>query len=242
MGIKMDKEINYMKIFLAIIIMFAFAISANACVSNTNEKNITVVLVGDSTVTDDVGWGGAFAELFNDKVKVLNFSKKGSSSKSFYDLKYFVPALKAKPNYVFIQFGHNGQPGKGPDRETDPATTYRDYLKIYINESRKIGATPILVSSVTRRTFKNGKVKPSLLPWAKAVKAVAAEMKVPFIDLHTASVNYHNKIGKKASMTLNAEPKDNTHLNKKGAKAIANLVVIDLKKVAPDLAAYLKNN
>jgi len=241
MAIKMDMEVNYMKIFLAIIIMFVVAISANACVSNVHEKNITIVLVGDSTVTDDVGWGKAFADRLNDKVKVLNFSKKGSSSKSFYNLKYFVPALKAKPDYIFIQFGHNGQPGKGPDRETDPATTYRDYLKIYINESRKIGATPILISSVTRRTFgKDGKVKPSLLPWAKAVKAVASEMKVPFIDLHTASVNYHNKIGKKASMALNAEPKDNTHLNKKGAEAIANLVVIDLKQVAPDIAAYLK--
>ncbi|MCK5852419.1 hypothetical protein KAH27_05250 [bacterium] len=126
----------------------------NACVSNIHEKNITIVLVGDSTVTDDVGWGGAFAERLNDKVKTLNFAKKGSSSKSFYDLKYFVPALKAKPDYVFIQFGHNDQPGKGPDRETDP--------------------------------------------------------------------------------------KDKTHLNKKGAEVIANLVVIDLKQVAPDLASYLK--
>ncbi len=241
MVIKTDAEINYMKILSAIIITVALAISANASVSNVHEKSITIVLVGDSTVTEDVGWGKAFAERFNDKVKIINFAKKGSSSKSFYNLKYFVPALKAKPDYIFIQFGHNGQPGKGPDRETDPDTTYRDYLKLYVNESREIGAMPILVSSVTRRTFgKDGKVRPSLLPWAKAVKSVSSEMKVPFIDLHTASVNYHNKIGEKASMILNAEPKDKTHLNKKGAEAIANLLVVELKQVTPDLAAYLK--
>ena len=45
---------------------------------------------------------------------------------------------------------------------------------------------------------------------------------------------------KKASMALNAEPKDKTHLNQKGAKAIANLVVINLKQAAPDIAACLK--
>ncbi len=38
MAIKMDMEVNYMKIFLAIIIMFVTAISANACVSNVHEK------------------------------------------------------------------------------------------------------------------------------------------------------------------------------------------------------------
>ena len=231
-----------MKNLILILIVLTFALNVNANVSNV-QKKITVALIGDSTVTDDVGWGKAFADRFNDKVKVLNFSVKGSSSKSFYDLKYFVPALKAKPDYVLIQFGHNGQPGKGPDRETDPNTTYKDYLRLYVDLFKQVGSKPILVSSVTRRTFgKDGVVHPSLLPWAKAVKALATEMNVPFIDLHTASVNYHNKIGEKASMALNAEPKDKTHLNRKGAVAIANLVVNELKHAAPELAAYLKND
>ena len=32
-------------------------------------------------------------------------------------------ASAAKGDYYLIQFGHNDQPGKGPERETDPATT-----------------------------------------------------------------------------------------------------------------------
>ena len=111
--------------------------------------------------------------------------------------------LDAKPDWVLIQFGHNDQPGKGPERETDPATTYRDYLKIYVTAFREIGATPILVSSVTRRHFDtDGKVQSTLTPWAIAAKEVAAEMKVPFIDLHTASVDFHNKIGPEKSTDL----------------------------------------
>ena len=34
--------------------------------SAAQEKPVTVVLVGDSTVTDDAGWGRAFAARFND--------------------------------------------------------------------------------------------------------------------------------------------------------------------------------
>jgi len=226
---------------MLIVVINVNAIAKKSTTTNTCQEKIIIALIGDSTVTDDVGWGKSFAKRFNDKVKVLNFSIKGSSSKSFYDKKFYIPALKAKPDYVLIQFGHNDQPGKGPDRETDPSTTYSYYLFLYVKMFQEIGAKPILVSSVTRRTFgKNGKISPSLLPWANAVRRLATEIKVPFIDLHTASINFHNKIGEKASMKLNAEPKDKTHLNQKGADAIANLVVEELKKAEPSLAKYLK--
>ena len=54
----------------------------------------------------------------------------------------------------------------------------------------------------------SGKIKSTLTPWAEAAKAVAAESKVPFIDLHAASINYHNKIGLETSMTFNLEEGD----------------------------------
>ena len=142
---------------------------------------------------------------------------------------------------MLIQFGHNDQPGKGPERETDPATSYRDYLKIYVKEFRGIGSKPIIVSSVTRRIFdESGKIKSTLTPWAEAAKAVAAESKVPFIDLHAASINYHNKIGLETSMTFNLEEGDTTHFNQKGAEAITDLILKELKTVAKDLASYIK--
>jgi pectinesterase len=210
-------------------------------ISHAQEKNLTVALIGDSTVTDQAGWGKAFAGRFNDHVTVLNFSAGGRSAKSWYDEKRLPKVLAAKPDYVLIQFGHNGQPGKGPERETDPATTYRDYLKIYVKAFREIGATPILVSSVTRRHFdENGKITSTLTPWAEAAKEVAAEMKVPFIDLHAASIAYHNKIGPEASMAFNPKEADTTHFNQKGAEAITDLIVQELKQACEDLARYLK--
>ncbi|MCB1089609.1 MAG: sulfatase-like hydrolase/transferase, partial [Verrucomicrobiae bacterium] len=105
----------------------------------SEEKKIIVALLGDSTVTDSAGWGLAFAGKFRSDVQVLNFAAGGRSAKSWLAEGRLPAVLEAKPDYVFIQFGHNGQPGKGPERETDPATTYRDYLRQYVKEFRAIG-------------------------------------------------------------------------------------------------------
>jgi len=220
-------------------VLFTFFLSTG--ISNAQEKNITIALIGDSTVTDPSGWGKAFAGRFHDRATVLNFAAGGRSSKSWYDEKRLPEVLKAKPDYVLMQFGHNDQPGKGPKRETDPATSYRDYLKTYVKAFREIGATPILVSSVTRRRFdENDKIETTLTPWVVGAKAVAAEMKVPFIDLHSASIDYHNRIGPKMSMAFNPKEGDVTHFNQKGAEAITDLIVRELKQACTDLVPYLQ--
>lgn len=218
-------------------------------------EECVVALVGDSTVTDTAGWGAAFAERMRTHVKVLNFAAGGRSAKSWLAEGRLPEVLAAKPDFVLIQFGHNGQPGKGPERETDPETSYREYLRRYVEEFRAIGSEPILVSSVTRRDFTDegtirtvppadgrfgkGVTRP-LLPWARAAAAVARETKVDFIDLYQASVDYHNAIGEKASLTFEPKEGDITHFNEAGAAAIANLVVGELRKTQSGLLEHLK--
>lgn len=216
-------------------------------------KSLVVALIGDSTVTDTSGWGRAFADSFDSSVRIVNFAAGGRSSKSFFDENRFDPVLELKPEYLFIQFGHNGQPGKGPKRETDPETTYRDWLRLYIREAKRLGTKPIVVSSVTRRDFtQDGKIrtervpgyKPAagekvtlpLKPWAEAARAVADEEGVPFIDLYALSVAYHNRIGPDKSATFNPKEGDITHFNEEGAKAIAGLILGELPDAAPELA------
>jgi len=127
--------------------------TAEGSSSDARENQLVIALVGDSTVTSRAGWGKAFADRFDNRVKLINFAVGGRSSKSFYNENRLPDVLASKPDYVFIQFGHNDQPGKGPDRETDPSSTFRDYLRLYVKEFQSIGAKPILLSSVTRRTF-----------------------------------------------------------------------------------------
>jgi len=101
---------------------------------------IRIVLAGDSTVTVKAGWGGTpFAESFKENVQVINLAQGGRSSKSYRDEGWWDKVLAAKPDYVVIQFGHNDQPGKGPARETDPKTTFRQNIARYVDEARAAG-------------------------------------------------------------------------------------------------------
>src|SRR5258708_13500372 len=111
---------------------------------------VKVVLVGDSTVNDEGGWGPGFRASLGPEVQVTNLARNGRSSKSFRDEGLWKPALDAKPDYILIQFGHNDVPGKGPERETDPKTTYRQNMVRYIEEARAVGPTPLLCTSLVR--------------------------------------------------------------------------------------------
>jgi lysophospholipase L1-like esterase len=207
---------------------------------------VRVVLVGDSTVIDDGGWGSAFAKLLDSGAVCINQAKSGRSSKSYLNEGLWKKALEQKPDYVLIQFGHNDMPGKGPDRETDPRTTYRQYLARYVDEARAVGAQPILVTPMTRRLFtKEGKIRSNLVPYAEAVQQVAREKKVPVVDLHARSIEVLDRMGPRAAAALDRASKDpakrdRTHLAPKGSAVMAALVAEELKKVAPELGKHLK--
>jgi lysophospholipase L1-like esterase len=221
-----------------------------------------IVLVGDSTVAPKSGWGDSFAKLLRPDVECRNMALGGRSSKSYRDEKHWQKVLEAKPTWVLIQFGHNDQPGKGPDRETDPKTTFRENLTRYIAEARAIGAKPVLVTSLTRRNFNaQGKIEPAklqpatdgagersadlLAQFSEGTRAVAAEQKVPLIDLNSRSIDQMNELGPKAAAEFDPKGKDpakpdKTHLSPKGAEETSKLVADEIRKNVPDLAKLLK--
>jgi lysophospholipase L1-like esterase len=209
-------------------------------------KKVRIVLAGDSTVTDKAGWGKAFAELLGPQAECVNHSYGGRSSKSYYDEGRWKEALAAKPDYVLIQFGHNDQPGKGPTRETDPNTTFRANLARYVEEAQAAGAKPILVTSLCRRIFTSeGKIRPDQLPYVDATRAVAAEMKVPLVDLYALSVELAERLGPEESKRFGpphpeiAGAVDGTHLSPTGAARIAPLIVKAVIEAEPSLREYL---
>jgi len=211
------------------------------------QKPIKIVLVGDSTVNDEGGWGEGFSAGFHAPVQVLNLAKNGRSSKSFRDEGLWEPALAARPDFILIQFGHNDQPGKGPERETDPATTYRANMKRYIDEARGIGAVPILVTSIVRRNFDmDGKIKrDALLEYVVEVRRLAAENNVPLMDLYALTLAQSESLGPEGSKALGAttaEGKlDTTHLSAVGRREIGAIAAREFVRVAPALKPYLRN-
>ncbi len=160
------------------------------------QPKVRIALAGDSTVTDGGGWGFGFKKRLGADVLCENFAGGGQSSKSFRDTGQWQKALAAKPAYVLIQFGHNDMPGKGPNRETDPATTYAENLARFVAEAREAGAQPILVTSLARRIFQpDGKLRGELAPYTEAARKVAAEQQVPLIDLYARSIELVEKLG-----------------------------------------------
>ena len=209
-------------------------------------KGPRIVLVGDSTVTDQAGWGHGFKRFLSSDVDCINVAAGGRSSKSFRDEGRWEPALALKGDYYLIQFGHNDQPGKGPERETDPDTTFAANMARYVDEVRAIGATPVLVTSLTRRNFdpaRPPRIASTLTPYVEAVKKIAAEKKVPLIDLHARSIELCEGLGPAKTREFDLKKDDGeldtTHLSIESSVPFARLVVEDLALVVPALAPSL---
>jgi len=233
------------------------------------QKKITIYSIGDSTMCDFApaylsqfggenypirGWMQMMPQFFNNNVLIHNAARSGRSSKSFrteVHWKSVIERVKAD-DYVFIMFGANDQK---PDtaRHTDPATTYRQNLLNYINETKAKGAYPILFTSLVRRNFgKDGKLVDTYGEYVTAVLKLAKETDVPVIDLNKKSADLVTSYGPEESkkLFLYIEPgkfsklpegkKDDSHLCVFGATKIAGLAAQGLKEISSPLAAYLK--
>src|SRR6185436_5552198 len=101
-------------------------------------------------------------------------------------------------------------------------TEYPANLARYVAETRATGGEPVLVTPLTRRSFKDGKLDDDLQPWAEAMRRVARELQVPLIDLHAQSAALVRELGSaRADELAQAAPGqpafDRTHLGARGA-------------------------
>ncbi len=106
-------------------------------------------------------------------------------------------------DYYLIQFGHNDQK-TDPERHTDAEGSFKDYLQRYIDDVRAIGAVPVLVTSLSRRTFKDGKVVEDLHDYAQATREVGAKKFITVIDLNALSTAMLNRLGQEEADKFDA--------------------------------------
>ncbi|MBZ5579448.1 MAG: rhamnogalacturonan acetylesterase [Acidobacteriia bacterium] len=234
---------------------------------------VRIILVGDSTVALHNGWGPGFCDRVVQQVECLNMAKNGRSSSSYRaegSWQNVLDQVRANPDhrvtYVLIQFGHNDQPGK-PGRSTALATEFPANLRRYVREVKAAKGKAVLVTSLTRRSFRDGKVNDDLEPWAEATKRVAAEEGVPVLDLHAESLAAVQQMGPVEANTLAMAPPpsavadsaatgtslpapkadgdagpvfDYTHLGAKGSAFFGRMVAAELVKAIPDLQPFLR--
>lgn len=201
------------------------------------------------------GYGDALCQRMDPALACLNLARGGRSSASYRSEGLWdrvLARLKAGPvgvnHYVLIQFGHNDQPGK-PGRSTDLATEFPQNLARYVADVRAAGGRPVLVTPLTRRSFKGAALQNDLSGWADAARAVAKAEQVPLIDLNALSAAAVQTMGNAEADTLAMAPPpaagepekggsngfDRTHLGAKGACIFADLMA---KILAEQLPAF----
>lgn len=222
-------------------------------------------------MTSRAGYGGALCNRFTVEVTCINKARAGRSSGSFrkegrWDevQQMLRDSGQFSASYVLIQFGHNDQPGK-PGHSTNLANEYPVNLARYVADARSLGAVPILVTPLTRRTFQGAELRDTLGPWAEAARKVAIEEDALLLDLHMASSAAIQAMGQAEADTLGPPPRltssasgsshseansdapvkkefDRTHLDSKGAVYFARMVEKELTQSVPTLMPYFKQD
>lgn len=242
----------------------------------------TMATYSEST-TVTRGWGQMFQQFFTDAVTVNNRAKSGASSKSFYEEAAYWESVKKQiqpGDYVLIQFAHNDEKNDGMDgdevkayyesigdqakadatdyRGTTASGTYKEYLRKYVEETRALGATPVLVGAICRKYFMGSTIRRngrhdlgddfSLLTasgikegnkvgeddhtydYPYQMRLVADEMGVSYIDLTTATKELYESYGDAKANELLFDGDGSTHTSAMGATLIARLCAQLLQK------------
>ncbi len=234
----------------------------NALEITLANQTMTVFLAGDSTVTDQpesgypyCGWGQLLPAQFKHDVAVDNHAQSGRSSRSFINegrLSAIMERMKPE-DFLFIQFGHNDEK-PDPERGTDPFTTYKEYLKKYIDAAREAKARPVLVTPVHRRYFADdGTLTDTHGDYIIAVRELAEEEDIPLIDLAERSRLLFEQAGVEGTkedfmwvlpgeyVNFPSGVEDNTHFQERGARRLAQQVAEAIRELQlQPLQMYLR--
>jgi lysophospholipase L1-like esterase len=236
------------------------------------DKQITFWLIGDSTMADyanygedyikerypQTGWGQAFLYFTaEDSLKLIkplkarsavveNRARGGRSTRTFFEEgRWEQVHNELKPgDWVLIQFGHNDASESKTDRYID-IPGYKNFLAMFITQSREKGAVPVLITSVCRNyPWVDENLQNSHGGYPDAMKEVAAELDVYLIDLTQLSADSFSRLGRDfvtSNFFMNvpagkyeAYPEgltDNTHFQPDGAFEVARLVFGGLKNL-----------
>lgn len=219
-----------------------------------------VFIASDSTAQDyaaakypQSGWGSMLRCAFGPEVTVENRAIGGRSTRSFIAegrLDRIAQDIRAGDT-LLIQFGHNDANLAKPERYAS-IPDYIDFLHRYIDVAVKAGAQPVLLTPVTRRNFKDGKIVPSFPIYSVAVRQVAEQTHTPLIDLDTLSGRWVQSVGVEDSKRLFLHYSgaagapgfpngvdDDTHFSEMGARGVANIVAGALAKLHLPISSHV---
>ncbi|KAF4774803.1 GDSL-like Lipase/Acylhydrolase [Colletotrichum scovillei] len=207
---------------------------------------LSVVATAFTTVSAvPFSWGNGFLSFVESPADGKNYGKSGATTVSFRAQGIWNTVIgeveankEAFSPIVTIQFGHNDQKAAA----NISADQFQANLEKLANEVTAAGGTPILITSLTRRTFSGGKVIQNLETERLRAIAAAEAVGATYLDLNTASTNYINAIGNENGHKYDLASGDSTHLNSAGEVVFGRLVADLLLEKRTDLAVYIREN
>jgi lysophospholipase L1-like esterase len=222
---------------------------------------VTIWLAGDSTMAQkqenkrpETGWGEALQPCFDSaQVRIANRAMNGRSTKSFVGegrWKNIVDSL-TPGDYVLIEFGHNDEKVTTPSGS--PPAEFGANLARFVDEVRAKKATPVLLTPVVRRRWQDGKLVDTHGEYPGAVRTVAKEKSVAFVDMTELSARVLERYGPDSSTTLFLQLKpgvnpnypagveDNTHFSPVGAREMAGVFLNAMTTLDAGLRAQLRS-
>ena len=226
-------ESNMKRILIIALALLTLVLNASAKIHTIGDSTMADYNQNEPDQKGMYGWGQVFGDYFSNGMTVKNWGDRGESARSFY--RKFWSKTKTeiqKGDYVLIQFGHN-------DQKSVTTDVYREYLSRFICETRELGATPILVTSICRKLFEGTKIsRLGRIDNGKAhgvdendhtydypyhTKKVADSLKVECLDLTTACKEYMESWGPEGCKQF-FPAGGSTHTNELGARVNAQLV------------------
>ena len=207
----------------------------------------TLYIAGDSTSTDQPrepfnSWGQMITRFFGPNIAIANNGESGESLRGFIGEQRFakVMSIIQPGDFLFIQMGHNDQKEKGDG--VGAFTTYAADLKKFIDAARQHGATPVLVTPVSRLAWGTGaeanKIINNLGDYPDAVRKVGKEENVAVIDLNAFSKPFYEALGP-TDGHLAFAGSDTTHHDNYGSYELAKGIVTAIKQQHLPMAKYL---
>jgi rhamnogalacturonan acetylesterase len=201
------------------------------------------------------GWGNYLPAAFDTtRLRVENDARGGTSSRTFRTQGLWEKVrTKIRPgDYVIMQFGHNDSSpltdssrARGTIRsngdesqevynyltkQQEVVHSYGWYLRQYIAEAQKQGATVVVCSPIPRNDWVSSKVKRNTSDYGQWAAEAARQGKATFIDLNQLVADRYDRAGEATVRSTYFNTSDHTHTIEAGARLNAELVAQGIRE------------
>ena len=180
-------------------------------------------MAGDSIMTEyksdmfpQYGWGQALKSFMKEPANLHNFARSGWSARRFRESGRWEDCIasKLKPgDWVIVSFGHNDmnkRRNKPPKNDYSTVDEYKAFLKGFADDAKAKGANIAFATSIahslgfseTNDVMRVDGGATGLGPYVSAMRELAAELKVPLLDLNRYAEENLPKMGLEAAKSL----------------------------------------